>query len=67
MHGHREPSFLATKEKPAPIGKDDGLMILVARDSLMYFSIVSLSRWTRLYSLLIGNEDPGREDCRHEE
>lgn len=41
IHGRREPSFLSTKKKLAPIGEEDGWMMLAVRDSLMYFSMAA--------------------------
>lgn len=61
MQGLREPSFLPMKKNPAPTGEDK-VRIITAKDSLMYFSLLSLSDkpergW--LCNLLEGKRVPG--------
>lgn len=43
MHGRSDPSFFPTKKKPAATGDDEGLMIPVAREPLLYLSIAERS------------------------
>jgi hypothetical protein len=60
MHGRRDLSFLETKKNPAPTGEEEGLMMPAERDSLMYFSMASLSGRDKLYRRLLGKGAPGR-------
>lgn len=47
MQGQSPPSFLPMKKKTAPVKKEEGQIMPVADDSLMYLLMASVSGWER--------------------